>query len=53
MMDPSAQLHPTGQFIRFGLPDGTSLDLEVLRDNSDNLMEGDMMKKQDIVAALI
>jgi hypothetical protein len=32
MMDPSAQLQPTGHFIRFGLPDGTSLDLEVLRE---------------------
>ena len=31
-MDPSAQLQPTGQFIHFGLPDGTSLDLEVLRE---------------------
>lgn len=32
MTAPSAQLQPTGQLIHFVLPDGTSLDLEVLRE---------------------
>lgn len=32
MTAPNAQLQPTGQLIHFVLPDGTSLDLEVLRE---------------------
>lgn len=35
MMAPNAQLQPTGQLICFGLPDGTGLDLEVLRECGD------------------
>jgi hypothetical protein len=31
-MAPTVQLQPTEQLIHFGLPDGTSLDLDILQD---------------------